>query len=59
MDPNAALAQLRKMVARMNGGGEGEVSEVEASVIAEEMAEHFGALDDWLRTGGFKPKDWE
>lgn len=53
MDPNAALAALRAMVA------ESEAGDVDAADTAVEFQEQFAALDTWLSQGGFKPLAWE
>lgn len=48
MDPNESLRQLRLMVSPAAHGNLG----------ADEFAEAFMALDQWLSGGGFLPADW-
>lgn len=50
MDPTAALASLRELIAY-----------VDANPVSEEhqqLADHLRELDDWLSRGGFLPHDW-
>lgn len=47
MDPNTALAVLRRLA-----------RDVEVAGDYEPWAEHFTALDEWLRTGGLLPAAW-
>ena len=50
MDPNAALDEIRSIVARADGGlGRSD---------AERLAELVDGLDGWLSRGGFLPADW-
>lgn len=44
MDPDVTLAQIRELDAEGN---------------SDEAMFLFHALDDWLKSGGFLPKDWE
>lgn len=55
MDPNAALAIIRESRAVINDSRSSE-----AEVTDALWAEHEGisALDSWLSTGGFLPRDW-
>lgn len=50
MDPNETLAIIR-------GNVNAIVWDTEADIV--ELAEAFEALDEWLKTGGFMPADWE
>lgn len=54
MDPNTALKQLRFLVARAHAAS----LRTDISVIADEMADVFNGLDNWLSTGGFLPDAW-
>lgn len=63
MDPNAALARARTALSKHRDLM--EKSEQEEYVdtgdllnICEDLAQAFGALDEWLSGGGFKPHDW-
>lgn len=48
MDPNATLAELRR-IAQRNLENEGDLGR---------MAELFEALDNWILNGGFLPNNW-
>lgn len=50
MDPNATLEELRRLI-------EGTKS-AERDTLAEEIADRFEALDQWLSNGGFLPDAW-
>ena len=50
MDPNTALATLRKLI--------GEWQDTD-SVNVDELTEAFQGLDEWLSGGGFMPSDWQ
>jgi hypothetical protein len=52
MDPNANLAELRRIVERHANS---EASEGDYS-RALDLVE---ALDDWIARGGFLPSDWQ
>ncbi len=56
MDPNATLAQMRKLVSRILADFDSEDS-VE-SLDAISLASNVDALDAWLSRGGFKPRPW-
>jgi len=50
MDPNAALASLRRLSTR--------VAEKSDDPYAADLAEKFSGLDQWLSRGGFPPAAW-
>jgi hypothetical protein len=50
MDPNATLAIIRANVSAIVWDDEADITE---------LAEAFEALDEWLKTGGFMPTEWE
>lgn len=50
MDPNATLAIIRAHVNAIAWGDEVDMTE---------FAEAVDALDEWLKTGGFLPTEWE
>lgn len=52
MDPNATLDQIRALVANLG-------SEDQITLEAQQLAEHFQAMDQWLTAGGFLPGDWQ
>lgn len=49
MDPNAALAEIRSILADRAEDGTWD---------AERLAELINGLDDWITGGGFLPADW-
>lgn len=51
MDPNEALAEIRRMVA--------EASDDPESADINYLVDLVDGLDKWLSTGGFLPKEWE
>lgn len=57
MDPDAALANARTLVARLRRAQAQGQDQAVASVAAE-LADAFDALDDWLSGGGFLPAAW-
>jgi hypothetical protein len=54
MDPDETLRIIRQTIKQMRVDEEDNVFEAHA----QEVAEHFEALDEWLSKGGFKPKEW-
>lgn len=54
MDPDAALKELRECL-EDNDGPAGSTRPPDL----DRAKELFHALDQWLCTGGFLPKDWE
>lgn len=53
MDPSANLAEMRRIVARVN---EGDSTDHSADLVR--LAELFDALDNWIAGGGFLPTAW-
>lgn len=51
MDPDANLAEIRRLVARMT---DGPMFEHDAARLVVLVA----ALDEWLTRGGFLPQAW-
>lgn len=51
MDPNANLAEQRRIVARIFAGEEQDGD-------AQRLADLANALDEWIAGGGFLPTDW-
>lgn len=49
MDPNANLAVVRRLAASILDGERD---------LADSLAEHVQALDEWLSRGGFLPSAW-
>lgn len=49
MDPNAALAEIRRLYG---------LAEWTANPDLQELGEKVEALDDWLTSGGFLPDEW-
>jgi hypothetical protein len=49
IDPNAALALLRELVARTRSA---DTDRTDLGVLAKTLAEEIGAVDTWLSAGG-------
>ena len=58
MDPKEALKKLRELAKLAIAVRDGNEPEYNLPDIATEMAEYFQALDEWIMSGGFLPKDW-
>jgi hypothetical protein len=60
MDPDATLVVIRELVRQLESydslPGNHAITEQEA--LALDLAEHIGALDQWLSKGGFLPAAW-
>lgn len=52
MDPNEVLKWARESVKKI-------LEDEYQDEIANELAEQFRSLDEWLSKGGFLPKDWQ
>jgi hypothetical protein len=50
MDPNAALTEIRAIVADYSAGKDFD---------ADRLAELVDGLDGWMSKGGYAPKAWE
>jgi hypothetical protein len=50
MDPNAALATIRALIAGWKIDGE---------IDCDSLAEHVDGLDGWITRGGFLPSAWQ
>ena len=57
MDPNANLKELRALVAFVLEDPDSEPFQ-DLTEQAENMAELFQALDEWISAGGFFPAIW-
>lgn len=55
MDPDATLDSLRSLAKAMQAPDADTGDQAEA---AEEMAQLFESLDQWLSNGGFPPVEW-
>jgi hypothetical protein len=53
MDPNANLEQQRFIAARLVEAENPDPADV------QRLAELVLALDEWIKRGGFLPKDWQ
>lgn len=54
MDPNAALAEIRRLILEIQNA-----EQEDARLKAEaELIDYFEDLDAWLSKGGFLPTDW-
>lgn len=58
MDPDQALSRLLELSERIINGSPKDLDWPSLVVQAEELAETFVGLDEWLRRGGFLPKAW-
>lgn len=56
MDPNKAHERLNELAARILNGDCQEWADL--TTAAEELAETFVGLDDWISRGGFLPSRW-
>jgi hypothetical protein len=56
MDPNEALATIRKVVAKIRN--DETAATLDAFMELETITDAFEALDEWLTRGGFPPVDW-
>ena len=62
MDPEELLKELRELSAKIISkeiDNEPNEDFTELSVRAIEFAEKFEALDKWIMSGGFIPKEWK
>lgn len=58
MDPDAALFQLREMVAKLERATDAD--DVDGVFLAaNDVVNDFRGLDTWITRGGFLPKDWQ
>lgn len=55
MDPDETLRLIRLTIKQIRVDTDPGV----AAAHAEEIAEHFNALDGWLSYGGFLPEEWK
>ena len=58
MDPDACLAKMRKLVAKMIADYDDPNSNGIDQDEANELADKFAALDLWLCSQGFPPRAW-
>ena len=65
MDPNAALAEIRRLVNLMGDLDEksmtqGPTPDLLKSIayVGMDLTAEFGVLDDWISKGGFLPDQW-
>lgn len=58
MDPDKALDEIRRLLESAVKHESNDTLHLVPGVIAE-LQESFQALDEWLQTGGFLPKDWK
>lgn len=57
MDPNQTLHDLRTALVDYRAATTIGASDA-ADRLADRLAEHIQALDDWLSAGGFLPNAW-
>lgn len=60
MDPDAALAAIRKAVRELNKVRDGAtIADLDQlDYLIYEFVEHVEALDEWITKGGFLPAAW-
>ena len=56
MDPNTARERIAELAAKILSGECQEWADL--TTAAEELAETFSGLDDWISRGGFLPTRW-
>jgi hypothetical protein len=56
MDPTAALVTIRNLIAEIEATGSDRY--LALSQLADSLAEHVKALDQWMTRGGFLPRQW-
>lgn len=54
MDPNETLRQIRRKIKKILTDESMETDDFDALELAELVA----SLDNWLKSGGFYPKEW-
>lgn len=61
MDPNVTLKEIRDLVRDVDNAVDGKVrmSTQGLADAAEEIADKFRELDEWVSKGGFLPKAWQ
>lgn len=59
MDPNETLRQLRELILTNGDCGGPDDMDCPNLPIMGEILELFQALDEWLKKGGFLPKEWD
>lgn len=58
MDPNANLEEQRQLRKKIVRGLEGKSAKVLPADVAR-LVELVEALDGWIASGGFLPRDWQ
>lgn len=58
MDPDAALARIRELVEEITQRIDADEEFDHVDDEANEVADIFRGLDEWIKKGGFLPKDW-
>ncbi len=56
MDPNATLAEIRRLIDDLDNG---RCSPSQARRARADVADLFRALDEWITRGGFLPTAWQ
>jgi hypothetical protein len=61
VDPNANLREQRRLAAEIVAflDSDGMADDETLQRLANELAEHVQALDQWLTGGGFAPRAWQ
>lgn len=60
MDPEACLTEIRRLVDKIQYHQDHSLitADSEVATLAYELAEHAGALDEWIMRGGYLPPQW-
>ena len=58
MDPNATLAEIRRLRLALTEAADGDSNDDEIE-LGQELADAFELLDGWLSNGGFLPRAWQ
>jgi hypothetical protein len=59
MDPDTALEEMLKLASMIVDSDKFDLSNDEMRDAAIELASSALALHDWMRMGGFAPKEWK
>lgn len=57
MDPDETLRILREAIVILDR--DSDTTNVQRELAAAQIVDYFKALDEWLSTAGYLPKEWE
>jgi hypothetical protein len=58
MDPNECLRRIRCFRTQLEAQGD-SAEETYSQDTVDDLLEAIGDLDQWLKKGGFLPRDWQ